>query len=160
LPHAAPSWPSLSPAERRRARAALSTGAALAEEDTNAGSAWTAQIAAVEAAARRFLTAFSRYESGNLTAAVSRALRRTCTASFAAELLAAPPRPVALPARYALGPRTPMAARPIALDIALDAGPPPAAEVTGTLGRGRAAKPFAFQFVTRPRGWRASGIGD
>ena len=122
-----------------------------------AASRLTAHVArllvSVKPPARLFLRAFFRYEVGDLGPGVAGALRASATPSFARQLLAAPPRPMAagsyqLPAR--LGP----------LEAAVVAPDASRVVVSGEAHRGPASEQFSFVFVHAPGGWLASGPGQ
>jgi hypothetical protein len=83
---------------------------------------------------------------------VALVLRRTCTPAFAAELLSAPPRPVAArPARRA---------RTQATDVVFIGADGLRAFITGTARRGRVGEPFSFVFERHSTRWLASGVGE
>lgn len=100
--------------------------------------------------ARRFLSAFFRYEVGDLNPKIAQALRRTATAEFAATLLRRAPRAVA---------GTPPA-RIDRLSLALLRTQPPGALLSGAASRGSAAEQFSFLFALRRGVWLASGPGQ
>jgi len=109
--------------------------------------------AAVRAAAHRFLTAFFRYEVGELSPVVRRALRSGATGRFARRLLDDPPR---APARD----RFPPQARLRRVDVAFVSPAATRAVVSGTARRGGLAEEFSFVFVRRWGTWLASGPGE
>ena len=88
---------------------------------------------------------------GELDLRVRRALRRTATAGFAAELLRAPPRPAGRALRSARLARLSLSALPVS---------PPRALVSGSALRGRSAEQFSFLFALRGGVWLASGPGQ
>jgi len=101
--------------------------------------------------ARRFLAAFFRYEVGELEPGVRRALRATATPDFATELLGAlPHRP----------PRSPAAAVPGRLEMAVVSFSPPRVLVSGSARRGGRAEQFSFVFEAVEGVWLASGPGE
>ena len=102
-------------------------------------------------AAGRFLTAFFRYEVGELGPTVRRALRASATPGFAAELLASPPR---------RPPGAPAAVLPGHLAIAVASIDPPRALVSGSARRGDQSEQFSFLFEPRRGTWLASGAGE
>ena len=101
--------------------------------------------------ARRFLSAFFRYEVGELGPGVRRTLRANATPGFAAELLSVPPR---------RPPSAPAAALPGQLAIAVASLSPPRAVVSGTARRGSEAEDFSFVFEAVDGAWLASGPGE
>lgn len=110
--------------------------------------------AEAEPVARRFFAAFSRYELGERSAGVARALRASATAAFARELLAAPPRRVAgIPAAPAsLG-------RVEFVPGHSDDGRLVGAEIVGVTRRDGRAQPISIELEAERGGWRVSGLG-
>jgi hypothetical protein len=109
--------------------------------------------AEVRVAARRFLTAFLRYEVGDLSPPVRHALRTNATRGFADRLLSYPPR------RPAAG-RFPPRATLQRLDIAFVSPLATRAVVSGTAGRGGLSEEFSFVLAYRGTTWLASGPGE
>jgi hypothetical protein len=97
--------------------------------------------------ARRFLSAFLRYEGGELRQSVSRALRAWATKDFASELLDAPPR---------VHGRLP-AARIDRLFIKEASWKPAIAVVGGVARRGQLSERFSFLFARSGGRWLAGG---
>ncbi len=107
--------------------------------------------AAIGGQARPFLTAFFRYEVGDVGPWVRRALRADATPGFATELLGSPPRrPV----------RSVPAAVPGRLAIAVASAVPPRVVVSGSASRGSEAEQFSFLFEVVDGAWLASGPGE
>jgi hypothetical protein len=102
-------------------------------------------------AARRFLSAFLKYEVGDLSQAARQALRANASAGFAAELLAQPPRDV-----HASSPRAQISR----LRIVVLSRVPGRALVSGSALRGRRPEQFSFLFEARRGAWRAVGPGE
>jgi hypothetical protein len=145
--------PRTTPEELARAKAILVAREA-ASEELRPGRSPPPEIlagrSAVEARARRFLAAFFRYEVGELTPEVVRALRASSTPEFAMELLRSPPRPV--------GGSVPPRARAGALDVVfLEDGV--RAQVNGAAYRGTRSEPISLLFERRGAAWLASGLG-
>ena len=101
--------------------------------------------------ARRFLTAFFRYEVGDVGPGVRRTLRADATPGFAAELLSSPPRRPA---------RSVPAAVPGRLAIAVASVVPPRAVVSGSASRDSEAEQFSFIFTVADGTWLASGPAE
>jgi hypothetical protein len=97
--------------------------------------------------ARRFLSAFLRYEGGELSQPVSRALRAWATKDFASQLLVAPPR---------LHARLP-AARIDRLTIKEASWEPGIAVVGGVARRAERSEKFSFLFAKSGGRWLAGG---
>lgn len=110
--------------------------------------------AEAEPVARRFFAAFSRYELGDRSAGVARALRAGATAAFARELLAAPPRRVtgAPAAPASLG-------RVEFVPGTSDGGRLVGAEIVGVTRRDGRAEPISIELEAERDGWRVSGLG-
>lgn len=108
--------------------------------------------AALNPTARRFLTAFLRYEVGYRDGAASRSLRATATSGFAAELLRNPPEiPKHAPRSGAtLGP----------LSIVTVSTDPPLASVTAVAHRSAGPEQLSFVFSRRRGRWLASAPGE
>jgi len=104
----------------------------------------------VETAARLFLAAFLRYEVGELTPGVRRALVATTTPPFGRQLLSAPAR---RPPAGAFPPRAELRR----IDVAFISPEATLATVEGTAVRAGFAEEFGFVFALSPRGWLASG---
>lgn len=104
------------------------------------------------AAAKRFLAVFLRYEIGESDRWLPRTLRRTSTAAFAAELLAAPPRP---PAEGRSPPTT--LGR---LAFATLSSEPPLVLVSGAARRPSGPEQLSFLFEFTGRRWLASAPGE
>jgi hypothetical protein len=101
--------------------------------------------------ASRFLTAFLRYEVGDLSQPVIRGLHRSTDSRFGAELLARPPR------------RAPAGAAPArigALRIALLSQRPARALLSGTAWRRGQIEQFSFLFEKSRGAWRVVGVGE
>jgi len=107
----------------------------------------------VKAAARRFLTAFLRYEVGDLSEPVRRALRGTATRRFADRLLRQPPR---RPAAGQFPPRATLRRIHIAFISPLATR----AVVSGAALRGGLSEEFSFVLARRGGTWLASGPGE
>lgn len=107
----------------------------------------------VEVAAHRFLTAFLRYEVGDLSPPVRRALRTSSTRRFADRLLSFPPR------RSAAG-RFPPRATLQRVDIAFLSPLATRAVVSGTARRGGLSEEFSFVLTRRGATWLTSGPGQ
>jgi hypothetical protein len=107
----------------------------------------------LRAVARRFLSAFLRYEVGDLDPQVRATLRDAATPGFAARLLAAPPRPPA-PGSF------PPPARLRRIEVAFVALAPPRAILSGEALRSDAPAQFSFLFELRGGRWLASGAGQ
>lgn len=101
---------------------------------------------AVEAAARRFLAAFLPYEVGGLDGGLARRLRASATERFAAQLLAAPPRPRA----GAMPPRARLAGLAVSLE-----GSGVLAE--GSLRRGGELESFTLRLERSGGRWLVAG---
>jgi hypothetical protein len=112
----------------------------------------TRLVASARLAARRFLAAFSRYEVGELTPRIRRALRRSATRAFASQLLAAPPRP--------LGIAPPRRAHPASIEVTLIDPAGLSAQVSGLARRGHRSEPLSFLFRRTRTGWRATDIAE
>lgn len=106
----------------------------------------------VEAASRRFLTAFLRYEVGDQSPNVRATLHETATTEFARQLLGSPTRPT-------VG-RFPPQAVLHSLDVEFVSPEGTLALVRGTALRARLPEEFAFLFALRPSGWLASGPAE
>jgi hypothetical protein len=106
----------------------------------------------VEAASRRFLAAFLRYEIGDMPPPVRRALRMTTTPEFARRLFNFPVRPAAG--------RFPPPAELRRLDVEFVSSTGTLALVSGTAWRAALPEEFAFLFALRPAGWLASGPAE
>lgn len=104
----------------------------------------------VEAAARRFVPAFLRYQVGDIGAGVRQTLRVTATADFAADLLAVPPRPPAG--------GFPPPARLQRLAVRFSPNDAFHAFVKGVVLRSGAPAAFSLEFEYGEGGWRASGV--
>ena len=102
-------------------------------------------------ATRHFLTAFLRYEVGDLSRSVRRQLRRSADAGFAAQLLARP-----LPDVHASSPRAQISR----LRIVVLSRVPGRALVSGSALRRRRPEQFSFLFEARRGAWRAIGPGE
>jgi hypothetical protein len=109
--------------------------------------------AGVRVAAGRFLTAFLRYEVGDLSAPVRRALRAGATRPFADRLLSHPPRP---PAAGRFPPRATLRR----IDIAFVSPLATRAVVSGSALRDGLPEEFSFLLVRRRQTWLASGPGE
>lgn len=107
-----------------------------------------AQRAAIECA-RRFLSAYLRFEVGDDDATVRAALRATATPAFAHELLAKPPR---------LGAAAPQ--RPGQIDgLELSDGPRATRlVVAATIRRATTVTPLMLRLAREEGGWRISGL--
>lgn len=105
---------------------------------------------ALTASARRFLVAFLRYEVGDRSHAVGRALRATAAPEFATELLRAPPRPPHRARPATLGP----------LAFATVSSDPPLVSVSGTAHRPTGPEQLSFVFELRHGRWLASAAGE
>ena len=104
------------------------------------------------ASARRFLTAFLRYEVGDRDPSVARDLRRTSTHQFASDLLRDPP----LRRGQAEG-------RPATLgrlSIVPIPGDPPLVSVSATARRRSGPEQLSFVFELRGGRWLASAPGE
>lgn len=110
-----------------------------------------AHRAALVVAARRFLSAFFRYEVGEAGPRVRSALRANATPAFAAELLRSPVR---VPAQR------PQAAKLGGLTVDAASISPPRVLVSGTAIRGGLPEGFSFLFESRGGVWLASGAGE
>jgi hypothetical protein len=110
-----------------------------------------AHRAALVVAARRFLSAFFRYEVGETGPSVRSALRANATPAFAAELLRSPVR---VPAQR------PQVAKLGALTVDAASISPPRVLVSGTAIRGGLPEGFSFLFESRGGVWLASGAGE
>jgi hypothetical protein len=97
--------------------------------------------------ARRFLSAFLRYEGGELGESVRRALRAWATEDFASQLLKAPPR-----VQVRLDP-----ARIGELFIKEASWEPAIAVVAGVAKRGQRSERFSFLFARSEGRWLAGG---
>lgn len=106
----------------------------------------------VETAARHFVTAFLRYEVGDLSPAVRGKLRAAATPEFAHLLLSSP-------VRAAVG-RFPPRAVLRRLDVEFISPEGTLAMVSGTAWRARLPEEFAFLFELRSTGWLASGPAE
>lgn len=113
----------------------------------------SASAARLRAAARPFLSAFARYEVGDVGVGVRLGLRRAATSGFARRLLASPPRPSRVGGFVGR-------ARIERLDTRFVAADASRALVSGRFRRGALPEEFAFLFVRRAGGWRASGPGE
>lgn len=102
--------------------------------------------------ARRFVSAYLRYEVGDRAPWVLRAVRSGATAPFRSQLLAAPVGEVAA------GP--PRAAEVRTLAVRAVSGKPPVALVSGEAHRPGGIEQFSFLFVRTRAGWRAFGPGE
>ncbi len=106
--------------------------------------------------ARRFFSAFARYELGEFDHRITAQLRATATRRFAAELTGSPPRATELSS--ALQPAE--LGRLVFVVGELDARDELAsAELVGAVKRGRESSPIAIEMVQTQRRWRVSGIG-
>jgi hypothetical protein len=109
--------------------------------------------AEVEAAARPFLTAFFRYEVGELTPTVRATLLKTTAPEFGRQLLVSPPRrPPAgsYPPRAELG----------RVDATLLSPELTLAVVDGNATRAGYAQEFGFAFTLENGRWLASGVAQ
>ena len=107
----------------------------------------------VRRSARRFLSAFFRYEVGETASSVERALRASATPRFAAGLLTAAPRAPAsgeFPPPASLG----------RIEVAFVSVLPPRAVVSGVARRRGGSERFSFLFEHRGRAWLADGAGE
>lgn len=113
-----------------------------------------AQLARAErnvgVAARRFLTAFLRYEVGELTPAVRRALLATTTTQFGRQLIASPAR---RPTTGSFPPRAELHR----MEITFLTPQATLAVIEGTALRAGFPEEFSFAFSLRASGWLASG---
>jgi hypothetical protein len=131
----------------------------VSEEPPRAGRAQklTAQLvrteAEAEATARRFLTAFLRYEVGELTPAVRRMLLTTATPEFGDQLLASPTR---RPAAGSFPPRAELRR----VDVTFVSPQATLAVVDGTALRAGLPEEFGFVFSLGSSGWLASGAAE
>jgi len=106
---------------------------------------------ALRRSARRFLTAFLRYEVGDRSSATSRALRATATPAFAAGLRRRPPRP------SAAAPRAPARLGPLTIARLT----PTLAAVNATARRAAGPEQLSFLFARTATGrWQASAPGE
>ncbi len=105
---------------------------------------------ALTASAHRFLLTFLRYEIGERSHAVSRALRATAAPEFAAELLRAPPRLPHHPGPATLGP----------LAFATVSSDPPLVSVSAVAHRPTGPEQLSFVFELRRGRWLASAAGE
>ncbi len=110
-------------------------------------------VAALRRTARRFLGAFLRYEVGEGGSAAAATLRATATRSFAARLLAAPPR---APAAGGF----PTAARLGELEVGLLAPAANRALISASAVRAGRPEQLSFLFVRRGASWLAMGPGQ
>lgn len=111
----------------------------------------SADLSRLRGAARNFLTAFLRYEVGDLAPTVRRELHRNTAPGFLRELLArrAAPHPAAsAPARIAR------------LRITLLSSAPGRALLTGSARRAGHLEQFSFLFEAHRGLWRAVGPGE
>jgi hypothetical protein len=106
----------------------------------------------VKRSARRFLSAFFRYEVGETAPSVRRALRASATPRFAAGLLTAAPR--------APGGEFPPPARLGRIEIAFVSVLPPRAVISGVAHRRGGSEWFSFLFEHRGGAWLADGAGE
>ena len=104
------------------------------------------------AAGRRFVSAFLRFEVGDLSSQVRASLRASATSGFARELEAAPPRPV--------GRRSPATARIERLDISFLSGSAGRALLSGVARRPDGPEEFSFLFARRGHRWQAVGAAE
>lgn len=110
--------------------------------------------AKAEPVARRFFAAFSRYELGERSAGVARALRASATAAFARELLAAPPR------RVAGAPAAPASlGRVEFIPGRSGGGRLVGGEIVGVTRRDGRAEPISIELEAERGSWRVSGLG-
>jgi hypothetical protein len=111
-----------------------------------------APVPALASSARRFLTAFLRYEVGDQGGAVTRTLRATATRAFAVELLRNPPRPL------------PGAPRPDphlgSLTFAPVSTKPPLTSVGAVAKRPTGPDQLSFVFELSHGTWLASAPGE
>lgn len=107
----------------------------------------------VKRSARRFLSAFFRYEVGETAPSVRRALRASATPRFAAGLLTAAPRAPG-------SGEFPTPARLGRIEIAFVSVLPPRAVVSGVARRRGGSERFSFLFEHRLRAWLADGAGE
>jgi len=107
--------------------------------------------AALRHAARRFLTAFLRYEVGERSPATARALRATAAPAFAATLRRGPPRP------SAAAPRGPARLGPLTIARLTST----LAAVNATARRPAGPEQLSFIFARTESGrWQASAPGE
>jgi hypothetical protein len=140
-------------AEPTDAEREASGGAAASAQDQRRAAQLAQADAEVEATARRFLAAFLRYEVGELTPAVRRALRATTTPEFARQLLASPAR------RPSAGSFPPRAAVD-RMNVTFISPQATLAVVDGTALRSGFPEEFGFVFTRTAPGWRASGAAQ
>jgi hypothetical protein len=102
--------------------------------------------------ARRFLAAFLRYEVGDSSPALTRALEATATRALSAELLRHRPRPSQgqAPSDPTLGP---LSFAPVSTD-------PPLVSVSGTARRPTGPEQLSFVFEFSQGSWLASAPGE
>ena len=105
----------------------------------------------VEPFARRFHSAFSRYE---LRLTVTEALRWTATSGLTRSLLRAPPRPP-----RAESPDLARLGRLELLPVAAEGGRLTRVELVGQVHRGGRAEPIAIELRRTSEGWRVVGLG-
>lgn len=106
----------------------------------------------VSSSARRFLSAFFRYEVGKTGAAVRRGLWATSTRAFYRQLMRQPVAPASAgyPARASLE----------RLRVSFVSSTASRALVSGTADRGGLPEEFSFVFAKGRAGWLASGAGE
>jgi hypothetical protein len=110
-----------------------------------------ALLAKLRSQARRFLRAFLRYEAGESDRRLRRALRAGSSLTFAAELLATPPR---LPSRRLA------TARLGRISVTLIPSAPPRALVSATATRPIGPEHLSFLFDLHAGRWLARGLGE
>lgn len=109
--------------------------------------------AEAKVAARRFLTAFLRYEVGDLSVTVRRALRAASTRRFANQLLSHPPRRSA-------GGRFPPRATLQRIDVAFVSPLATRAVVSGSALRSGLPEELSFVLARHGTRWLVSGPGQ
>jgi len=109
--------------------------------------------AEVRAAARRFLTAFLRYEVGDVSAQVRRTIRGAATQPFARRLLRRPPR---RPATGSFPPRATLRS----VYISFVSPRATRAVASGSALRGGLSEEFSFVLARHGGKWLASGPGE
>lgn len=119
--------------------------------------ALAAQAELAEPVARRFFSAFSLYELGELDGRVKAKLRVTASAPFARELIAAPPRTPG-------GAERPARARLGALEFVAGEVDPrrerlSGAELVGDVRRSGERSAIAIELVRERQDWRVGGLG-
>jgi hypothetical protein len=108
--------------------------------------------ARLRAAGRRFVSAFLRYEVGDLSRRDAASIRLGATAAFARELAAAPPRH--------LDRTAPEAARIERIDISFLSGSARRALLSGVASRPDGPEEFSFLFALRSGRWLAIGAAE